>query len=151
MQLFYTDGFVLPLPEGHRFPMRRYSLLRETLVERGIVEQSQLSVPPAAAAEELTLVHTPDYVTRVFEGLLTADETRRIGFPWSPAMVERSRRSVGATIAATFAARDGRVGVNLAGGTHHAFPDRGAAIVSSMTWRWRSAFISGRGPSSGPS
>lgn len=126
MKLFYTDVFVLPLPEGHRFPMRRYSLLREVLLQRGVVSADQLEIPDAANEEQLRRVHTDDYVRRVFEGELSADEQRRIGFPWSPQMVERSRRSVGATIAATAAALRCGIGVNLAGGTHHAFPDRGA-------------------------
>jgi acetoin utilization deacetylase AcuC-like enzyme len=126
MKLFYTDVFVLPLPDGHRFPMRRYSLLRETLVHQAIISPEQLSVPEAATEPQLRLVHTPEYIRRVFEGELSADEQRRIGFPWSPQMVERSRRSVGATISGTVAALSEGLGINLAGGTHHAFPDRGA-------------------------
>lgn len=126
MQLYYTDGFVLPLPEGHRFPMSRYALLRERLLERRIVTPGQLSVPPAATDEQLLRVHCPEYLGRVVSGQLAADEQRRIGFPWTEEMVERSRRSVGATIAASRSAMTDRAGVNLAGGTHHAFRDRGA-------------------------
>lgn len=126
MQVFYTDQFVLPLPDGHRFPMRRYSLLRETLQEREIVPREQFHVPAAATDDQLRLVHTAAYVERVRTGTLSEDEQRRIGFPWSPQMVERSRRSVGATISAGRAALDERVAVNLAGGTHHAFTDRGS-------------------------
>lgn len=126
MQVFYTDQFVLPLPDGHRFPMRRYSLLRETLQERGIVPRERFHVPAAATDDQLRLVHTAAYVERVRTGDLSEDEQRRIGFPWSPQMVERSRRSVGATISAGRAALGERVAVNLAGGTHHAFTDRGS-------------------------
>lgn len=126
MKAFYTDVFVLPLPEGHRFPMRRYSLLRETILQQGIIDASQLAIPDAATESQLQLVHQPEYIRRVLEGELSADEQRRIGFPWSPQMVERSRRSVGATIAGTASALNEGLGVNLAGGTHHAFPERGA-------------------------
>jgi acetoin utilization deacetylase AcuC-like enzyme len=124
-RVFYTDEFVLPLPEGHRFPMARYRLLRERLIERGIVSLDDLAVPPAATDDELRLVHDAGYVARVTSGTLADDEQRRIGFPWSPKMVERSRRSVGATIAAARIALVDGLGINLAGGTHHAAVDRG--------------------------
>ncbi|SFI82253.1 histone deacetylase family protein [Planctomicrobium piriforme] len=125
MRLFYTDEFVLPLPDGHKFPMSRYRLLRDRLVEQQIASPEQLFVPEAAEFSDLCRVHTTDYVTRIFAGELQPDEQRRIGFPWSTQMVERSRRSVGATLcAARYALRSG-LGVNLAGGTHHAFADRG--------------------------
>jgi acetoin utilization deacetylase AcuC-like enzyme len=122
---FYSDTFVLPLPESHRFPMAKYSRLRERLLADGILAPTDLRVPDAAAWEDLLLVHSPDYVSAVARGALTRDEQRRIGFPWSPQMVERSRRSVGATIAAARAAIADGVAANLAGGTHHAFGDRG--------------------------
>ncbi|WP_129670279.1 histone deacetylase [Candidatus Chloroploca sp. Khr17] len=126
MQIFYSDTFVLPLPAGHRFPMAKYALLREQVVAAGLVEPEALRVPEAASDAELMLVHSPAYVGRVIAGTLSRQEIRRIGFPWSPQMIERSRRSVGATIEACRAAlRDG-VAVNLAGGTHHAFADHGA-------------------------
>lgn len=124
-RVFYTDEFVLPLPEGHRFPMSRYRLLREQLLLHGVIDADELTVPPAATDEQLRLVHDAAYVQRVTTGTLAEDEQRRIGFPWSPQMVERSRRSVGATIAAAGVALDTGVGVNLAGGTHHAAADRG--------------------------
>ncbi len=126
MDIFHTDLFVLPLPSGHRFPMIRYRLLRERLQSCGIFLEQQFLIPPAATDDQLQLVHTEDWVRRVTAGQLSADEQRRIGFPWSLQMVERSRRSVGATIsAARSALRDG-CAANLAGGTHHAFADRGA-------------------------
>lgn len=125
MLLFFTDRFVLPLPEGHRFPMRKYSLLRERVAAAGVLDGRQLQEPPAAADRELLLAHCPNYLRKVVEGGLTPAEIRRLGFPWSPAMVERSRRSVGATIAAARSALDTGWGINLAGGTHHAFRDRG--------------------------
>jgi acetoin utilization deacetylase AcuC-like enzyme len=136
MKAFYSDTFVLPLPEHHRFPMAKYRLLRERLVGEGILRAEDLSVPDAIEWDALRLVHDPAYVEQVRSGTLPADAQRRIGFPWSPAMVERSRRSVGATLAAArealaskaalgTAARGATVAANLAGGTHHAFRDRG--------------------------
>jgi acetoin utilization deacetylase AcuC-like enzyme len=125
LKIFYTDQFVLPLPEGHRFPMRKYALLRERVFAAQLVPPQDLGVPHAATDEELLRVHDADYLQRVKTGTLGRQEIRRIGFPWSPEMVERSRRSVGATIEAGRAAlRDG-LAVNLAGGTHHAFRDHG--------------------------
>lgn len=126
MKLFHTDLFVLPLPDGHRFPMQRYRLLRERLEACGVFSPDQLCVPPTATDDQLMLVHTRDWVRRVTAGQLTDVEIRRIGFPWSRQMVERSRRSTGATVSASRCALTEGVAVNLAGGTHHAFPDRGA-------------------------
>lgn len=122
VRVFYCDHFVLPLPEGHRFPMRKYSMLRERVTARA---EDLLDVPDGATDQDLLRVHTPDYVRRVVEGRLEREEVRRIGFPWSPQMVERSRRSVGGTMAASRAALEDGIAANLAGGTHHAFADRG--------------------------
>ena len=118
MHAWYADHFVLPLPETHRFPMDKYRRLRERVAADlpGIL----LCEPPAATDAELARAHDAAYVARVSRGELTAQEIRMIGFPWSPGMIERSRRSAGATMAACRSAlRDG-VSVNLAGGTHHA-------------------------------
>ena len=125
MRAFYSDHFVLPLPEGHKFPMAKYSRLRERILAEGIVPPEDLHEAPAASWEDLRLVHDEAYVDAVANGTVAPEIQRRIGFPWSPAMVERSRRSVGATIAAARAALDDGVSANLAGGTHHAFADRG--------------------------
>src|SRR5205807_934010 len=125
VKIFYTDHYLLPLPAGHRFPMEKYALLRPRVVEAGLVGPGDLRVPGPATDEQVLRAHTPDYLRRVQSGELTEAEVRRIGFPWSPAMVERSRRSAGATIEACRAARADGVAVNLAGGTHHAFADAG--------------------------
>ncbi len=125
MKAFYSDHFVLPLPEGHKFPMAKYSRLRERILEEGIVAAEDLHEAPAAAIDDLRLVHDASYIDAVVSGTVPHDIQRRIGFPWSPQMVERSRRSVGATIAASSVALDDGVSANLAGGTHHAFADRG--------------------------
>ncbi|GIK38567.1 MAG: histone deacetylase [Chloroflexota bacterium] len=125
MKVFYTDHFVLPLPPEHRFPMQKYALLRQRVAESGLIAPENMRVPPAASDAEIIRAHDADYLHRVQNGLLTPQEIRRIGFPWSPGMVERSRRSSGATIAACRAALEDGFAANLAGGTHHAFRDGG--------------------------
>ena len=125
VRAFYSDHFVLPLPEGHKFPMAKYSGLRERILADGIVGAEDLHEAPAASWDDLRLVHDPAYVEDVANGTLPREAQRRIGFPWSPQMVERARRSVGATMAAARAALEDGVSANLAGGTHHGFADRG--------------------------
>ena len=123
MQAFYADQFVLPLPPGHSFPMSKYRLLRERLEGADALQMCQA---PAATDGELALAHDPGYVSNVIQGSLTAAQQREIGFPWSEAMVERARRSVGATIAAARSALATGVAANLAGGTHHASAEKGS-------------------------
>lgn len=126
MHVFYSDQFVLPLPPGHRFPMAKYRLLRERVDASGLVGPAHMHVPDPATRDQLILAHDPSYIDRVLHGELDAREQREIGFPWSEAMVERSLRSTGATIGACRAALEDRnFAVNLAGGTHHAYRDRG--------------------------
>ena len=125
MKAYYSDTFVLPLPADHRFPMAKYSLLRERLLDERVLSPADLHEAPAAEWDDLRLVHTADYLAAVAAGTLPREAQRRIGFPWSPQMVERSRRSVGATLAATRQAVHDGCAANLAGGTHHAFADRG--------------------------
>jgi len=122
---YYTDEYVLPLPAGQRFPMPKYARLRER-IERLVPDRL---APPAAATEgELALAHDRDYIAAIETGTLDDAAQRRIGFPWSRAMVERSRRSTGATIAACRSALADGCAVNLAGGTHHAHPSFGAGF-----------------------
>ncbi len=123
MNAYYSDCFVLPLPAGHRFPMAKYRMLREAAAAQ--LPSLQFHQAPTTTDGVLALAHHPQYIHRVASGALSADEQRAIGFPWTPEMVERSRRSAGATIAACRAAFDEGVAVNLAGGTHHAHADRG--------------------------
>jgi acetoin utilization deacetylase AcuC-like enzyme len=126
MQAFYADHFVLPLPAGHSFPMGKYEKLRE----RVVAECPGIRLGPALPASdgELALAHEPSYVEAVAHGTLSAAQQREIGFPWSPRMAERARRSVGATISAARAAllQGEGVAANLAGGTHHAQADKGS-------------------------
>ena len=123
--LWSSARYTFPLPDGHRFPVGKYALLRERVIAEGIVRADRVLDPDAATHDELRLVHTADYVGRFTAGALTPAEERRLGFPWSSALVERSRRAVGGTIAAARHALAWGVGMNLAGGTHHAFPDHG--------------------------
>jgi acetoin utilization deacetylase AcuC-like enzyme len=122
MLIYYTDHFVLPLPTGHRFPMSKYDALRRRVAT---VAASMLRVPEAATDAQLARAHDPVYIAAVVAGTLDARAQRRIGFPWSPGMVERSRRSAGATVAACRSALTDGCGINLAGGTHHAHRDFG--------------------------
>ncbi len=125
MLIFYTDHFVLPLPEGHRFPMAKYAELRRRIALSPWLPAGVLREPPALDDAMLCVAHDPAYVQRVATGALSAAEQRRIGFPWSERMVERSRRASGATYAACLSALERGAGVNLAGGTHHAYADHG--------------------------
>ena len=117
MLIYYADHFVLPLPAGHRFPVRKYAVLRERVAK---VAAQRMRVPEAASDTELARVHDAAYIRAVARGTLDDLAQRRIGLPWSAAMVERSRRSAGATLAACRSALDSGCGINLAGGTHHA-------------------------------
>ena len=126
MRAFHADAFVLPLPPGHTFPMPKYRLLREAVAAQ--LPAVRIEHAPAASEGELALAHEPAWIDAVMQGTLSAAQQREIGFPWSTAMVERSRRSVGATIAAARTALiDGEsVAANLAGGTHHAYAHKGS-------------------------
>lgn len=127
MQAFYADHFVLPLPDGHRFPMAKYAMLRDQITAHLPSVRLQQAEPADDAA--LALVHDPAYIDAVRHGTLSAAQQREIGFPWSPGMNERARRSVGATVQACRVALSGEgVAANLAGGTHHAYADKGSGF-----------------------
>jgi len=123
MKAFYSDHFVLPLPKGHRFPMEKYRLLRERVANE--LAGVSLCEAPSATDGQLALAHQPAWIEKVSMGTLSPTEQRTLGFPWSKAMAERSRRSVGATLAACDLAREDGFSANLAGGTHHAYADHG--------------------------
>jgi acetoin utilization deacetylase AcuC-like enzyme len=125
LALWSPARYKLPLPEGHRFPAEKYALLRDRIIADGVAPEASVLDPDAASDELLRLVHTREYVERIARGTLDAAEERRLGFPWSAQLVERSRRTVGGTIAAARHALTDGVAMNLAGGTHHAFPDHG--------------------------
>jgi len=120
-----SAAYGIALPAGHRFPIEKYALLRERVLALGLVAPEHLGDPPRATREELLRAHTSEYVDAFDAGALDTAAMRRIGFPWSPSLVERAHRAVGGTIAAARAAIEYGVAVNLAGGTHHAFPGHG--------------------------
>ena len=130
MRAFHSDHFVLPLPPGHSFPMTKYRLLRES-AEASLPAVRVTEAEPASDGE-LALAHEPAWISAVAEGTTSAAQQREIGFPWSERMVERARRSVGATIMAARTALFGAdgsgegVAANLAGGTHHAYAHKGS-------------------------
>ncbi|ANJ00197.1 deacetylase [Polynucleobacter wuianus] len=125
MKAFYSDHFVLPLPAGHRFPMEKYSRVRD-LVSK--LPHLELVEAPPASDTQILFAHDPSYLLKIIEGKLSPAEQKEIGFPWSEKMVERSRRSAGATIAAAKTAIKEGVSGNLAGGTHHAYRNLGSGF-----------------------
>jgi len=126
MDAFYSDHFVLPLPAGHRFPMEKYAMLRDALFAE--LPDIVLKEAPTVTNEQLALVHSLAYIQTISTGENAAGCMREIGFPWSQLMAERARRSVGATVAAVQSALQCGVAANLAGGTHHAFADKGGGF-----------------------
>jgi acetoin utilization deacetylase AcuC-like enzyme len=126
MQVYYATQFVLPLPQGHRFPMAKYQLLRDRLADE-LPEVELMQALPATDGE-LALAHSPAYIQAISDGSVDPKVMREIGFPWSPAMAERARRSVGATISACRAAFRTGIAANIAGGTHHAYTDKGGGF-----------------------
>ncbi len=124
-RVFYTPRYYADIGEGHVFPIRKFELVCRRLLEEGTIDPAQLIEPQPAAVEDVLLVHTDDYVTRLRAGSLTAREIRRLGLPWSKALVRRSFLAASGTLNAARGALAEGVGSNLAGGTHHAFPDHG--------------------------
>lgn len=123
--LFYTDHHVIPLPEGHRFPIQKYRMLRELLAADGLF---RFEPAPLAEREVIELAHDRDYVEALLNSTLSPQAIRRIGFPWSEGLVKRTLASVGGTLAATREALANGWGGNLAGGTHHAFRGEGSGF-----------------------
>jgi acetoin utilization deacetylase AcuC-like enzyme len=122
---YYTDHIEVPLPEEHRFPMKKYRLLREGLLEEGLVHTQQLHMAPTALDEELLLAHTEEYLLSLKNNTITEKLLRPIGLTWSTSLLKRSYHSVGGFIAATEGALVHGFSALLAGGTHHAHADRG--------------------------
>jgi acetoin utilization deacetylase AcuC-like enzyme len=117
--------WTIDLPPGHRFPIEKYRLIREAVITRGILPAPSIAEPERVDRWALNLVHTPRYIDAIMTGTLSPAESRRLGFPWSDALRERSLRTVQATLEAARDALDRGVGITLAGGTHHAFADHG--------------------------
>jgi len=125
MYALYSDHYVIDLPVHHTFPIQKYRMIREQLLAEGTLSSEELLDPTLAAPPDVRLVHTRDYWERLSSGTLPDNAIRRLGLPWSEALVRRSRASVQGTLTAARIAIRERVAFNLAGGTHHAFPDRG--------------------------
>ena len=125
LRIFYTDRYTVELPAGHRFPMSKYRLVREALVREGLLRESELVEPELPGRDVIALAHTRAYVDALCDGTIDPRAMRKIGFPWSPALVTRSLASVGGALAAAEEALLTGVSGNLAGGTHHAQADAG--------------------------
>jgi acetoin utilization deacetylase AcuC-like enzyme len=125
VRLFYCDNFEIPLPPGHKFPMGKYRLLRERIARDGFW---QLEPATPAEVETIALAHDPEYVSRFIAGTLPPGVMRRIGFPWSQGLVNRTLASAGGTLGATRDALATGFGGTLAGGTHHAFRTEGSGF-----------------------
>jgi acetoin utilization deacetylase AcuC-like enzyme len=125
MQVFYTPRYYADIGEGHVFPIRKFELVRDRLLAEGTLQPDELIEPSPASVDDALLVHTDDYISRLCNGTLTTKEIRRLGLPCSESLVRRSFYAVGGTLAASRAALAEGYSSNLAGGTHHSFPDRG--------------------------
>lgn len=124
-RVFYSPYYYADIGEGHVFPIKKFELVRDKLLAEGTLRQEELSEPTRAAVEDLLLVHTEDYITRLQNGTLTPKEIRKLGLPWSESLVRRSFYAISGTITAARLALETGIASNLAGGTHHAYPDRG--------------------------
>jgi acetoin utilization deacetylase AcuC-like enzyme len=130
MKLFYADTYEIPLPDGHRFPHNKNRLTREALLREELVTAEQLAISPLAERDDIVRVHTAAYADAFLEGSLSREALRRIGMPWSPHLVLRSRATMGGAVAAMRTAmREGFSG-QLAGGTHHAHADFGSGFCA---------------------
>lgn len=143
MRAFAHDVYTYPLPPGHRFPLAKYRLVRE---RAEALDGIDVEDARAAADDELRLAHDAVYLERVDRGALGRREVLGLGLPWSPELVERARRSVGATLMAAEAALADGVGANLGGGTHHAFADggRGFCVFNDVVVTVRALRRAGR-------
>lgn len=124
-RLFYSPYYYAEIGEGHVFPIRKFELVRDLLVKEGTLLPEEIIEPLPAKVEDLHLVHTEDYISRLVDGTLTTKEIRKLGLPWSQSLVRRSFHAISGTIEAAKYALESGISSNLAGGTHHAFPDRG--------------------------
>jgi len=124
-RIYYSPYYYADIGEGHVFPIRKFELVRDRLIAEGTLSEWEIFGPDTAAAEDLLLVHTDDYISRLRSGELTAKEIRKLGLPWSESLVRRSFHAISGTIEAARHCLESGIASNLAGGTHHAYPDRG--------------------------
>lgn len=125
LKVFYTDKYRVPLPDGHRFPMQKYRMTREYLLEKNILNPEQLFEPSIATKDEILLAHSEEYYESFRDGSIDAKAIRRLGFPWSYDLFLRSLASVGGALASAQSALENGIAGNLSGGTHHAFREFG--------------------------
>jgi acetoin utilization deacetylase AcuC-like enzyme len=125
LKVFYSDKMTIPLPENHRFPIRKYKMLRESLVESGVLKNEHVFESPLASRDEICLAHDETYVESILNGTVDPMIIKRIGFPWTEGLVARSLATVGGCLAAARSSLQHGVSGNLAGGTHHAHRDAG--------------------------
>lgn len=124
-RIFYSPYYYADIGEDHVFPIKKFELVRDILIAEGTLQPKEIVEPQPANIEDILLVHTEDYVTRLRNGTLNKKEVRRLGLPWSKSLVRRTFLAVSGTVNASFQALNAGISSNLAGGTHHAFPDRG--------------------------
>jgi len=125
VRVSYSPDYTIPLPIKHPFPMTKFSCLHTILLREGLLSLADIYEPSEISWENLNLVHSIDYLEKLRNGALSSREERRLGLPWSNALVRRSRLAVQGTLMASMMALEDGLAANLAGGTHHAFPDHG--------------------------
>ncbi|MET4105639.1 histone deacetylase [Hymenobacter sp. UYP22] len=125
LSIAWAPLYAHPLPDNHRFPMLKYELLPEQLLREDIVPESAFFTPVSPPVEDVLRVHEADYYHCLHNGHLTRHEERATGFPWSPELIARETTILGGTLECARRALQGGVALNIAGGTHHAFRDRG--------------------------
>lgn len=123
--LYYSPKYYAEIGEGHVFPIRKFELARDILLGEGTVSEDEIVEPPRAAIEDVCLVHDRGYIDRLVNGTMTAKEVRKLGLPWSESLVTRSFTAISGTVEGAKMALENGIASNLAGGTHHAYPDRG--------------------------
>ena len=125
LKVAWNEHYTIPLPSGHRFPMEKYDLIPEQLLYEGTICMDNLFSPDQIQESELTSIHEKSYWNKLKYGYLTKDEIRKTGFPYSQALVVRERVILQGTIDCALFALENGIAMNVAGGTHHAFRDRG--------------------------
>ena len=132
MRVSYSPGYWVTLPQGHPFPMGKFPALHAILLRDGLIRPQDVAVPYEVSWEDLQRVHDRTYLQRLREGTLDRRQERRLGLPWSAALVRRSRLAVQGTLNAARLALEDGIAANLAGGTHHAFAEFGEGKTSSF-------------------
>ncbi|MCQ4311109.1 histone deacetylase [Pseudomonas stutzeri] len=128
LPLVFHDDYSPPLPPGHRFPMEKFRLLRDHLVDSGLTTDEALLRPELCPIDVLALAHDRAYVERYCSGDMSRDELRRLGLPWSPQLAQRTVRAVGGSLLAAELALKHGLACHLAGGTHHAHYDHASGF-----------------------